>query len=42
MEAKVLVGTCNWADHQGYYPPGIKSTERIGYYARHFPVQEEY
>ncbi len=40
MEGNVLVGTCNWSDHQGYYPPGLKSTERIAYYARHFPVVE--
>ncbi|MDP9351942.1 MAG: DUF72 domain-containing protein [Chloroflexota bacterium] len=40
MAGQVLVGTCNWADHQGYYPPGLKSTERISYYAGHFPVVE--
>ncbi len=40
MAGQVLVGTCNWADHQGYYPSGLKSTERISYYARHFPVVE--
>ena len=40
VDAKILVGTCNWADHQGYYPPSLKSTERISYYARHFPVVE--
>ena len=38
MDAKVLVGTSNWADHRGYYPPGIKPAERISYYAQHFPV----
>ncbi len=40
MAGQVLVGTCNWADHQGYYPSGLKSTERISYYARHFSVVE--
>lgn len=38
MAARVLVGTSNWSDHQGYYPPGLKPSERITYYARHFPV----
>lgn len=40
MAGRVLVGTCNWADHQGYYPPSLKSTERIKYYATHFAVVE--
>ena len=38
MTAMVLVGTSNWADHQGYYPPGTKPHEQISYYARHFPL----
>lgn len=38
MNENVLVGTSNWSDHQGFYPPGLKPAERIAYYARHFPV----
>ncbi len=38
MDARVLVGTSNWSDHQGYYPPGTKPQERIAYYSRHFPI----
>ena len=37
---KVLVGTCNWADFTEWYPRGVKPTERIRYYAQHFPVVE--
>src|SRR5581483_9977718 len=37
---RIRVGTCNWADHEHFYPPGIKPTDRIAYYARHFPVVE--
>lgn len=40
MNGTVLVGTANWSDHQGYYPPGLKPAERIGYYAQHFPIVE--
>jgi uncharacterized protein YecE (DUF72 family) len=38
MNENVLVGTSNWSDHQGFYPPGTKPAERITYYAQHFPV----
>jgi uncharacterized protein YecE (DUF72 family) len=38
VNENVLVGTSNWSDHQGFYPPGLKPAERIAYYARHFPV----
>ena len=36
----VLVGTCNWADHEDFYPPRTKPTDRLAYYARHFRVVE--
>jgi len=36
----ILVGTCNWSDHTNFYPPGLKPGDRLGYYARHFPVVE--
>lgn len=40
MTAQILVGTCNWSDHADFYPPGTKPAERIGYYAKHFPIVE--
>lgn len=45
MTARVLVGTCSWADktlvESGWYPPEARSAEdRLRYYARHFPVVE--
>lgn len=38
MDGAVLVGTSNWSDHQGFYPPGTKPQERIVYYSRLFPL----
>ena len=38
--AVVRVGTCAWADHEEFYPPGLKSTDRLAYYARRFPTVE--
>ncbi len=38
--AIVQVGTCGWADHEDFYPPGLKSTDRLAYYARRYPVVE--
>lgn len=38
--ATVLVGTCNWADHAGFYPTTVKPNERLVYYARFFPIVE--
>jgi len=37
---KILVGTCNWADHRHFYPPGTAASERLAYYARFFPMVE--
>lgn len=37
---EIKIGTCSWSDHTGFYPPGLKPTDRITYYARHFPVVE--
>lgn len=36
----ILVGTCNWSDHTGFYPRGVKPNERLAYYARFFPLVE--
>ena len=38
--AEILVGTCSWSQHEGYYPEGLPSNEQISYYAREFPVVE--
>lgn len=38
--ARILVGTAAWSDHEHFYPPGVRGTDRITYYARHFPVVE--
>ena len=40
MAATILVGTCNWSDHLGFYPSGVKPTDRLAYYARFFPIVE--
>lgn len=43
MAAPILVGTCNWADHEDFYPEelhGRRQRERLTYYARYFPVVE--
>ena len=37
---KILVGTCNWADHKDFYPRGLPAGERLGYYARFFNLVE--
>ena len=36
----IRVGTCAWADHEDFYPPGVRPADRIGFYARRFPVVE--
>ena len=44
MAAGILVGTCNWADHQDFYPEefdrGGRQRDKLSYYARYFPVVE--
>jgi uncharacterized protein YecE (DUF72 family) len=40
MATNILVGTCNWSDHLGFYPSGVKPTDRLAYYARFFPIVE--
>lgn len=37
---KIRCGTCAWADHQGFYPAGLKPQGRLAYYARFFSVVE--
>ena len=43
MAHPILVGTCNWGDHDDFYPPelrGTRSKERLSYYAQFFPLVE--
>ena len=40
LKGRVLVGTCNWADHKNFYPPGLPPGERLAHYARFFPIVE--
>lgn len=44
MAAPILVGTCNWADHEDFYPEayehGRRQRDRLTFYARYFPVLE--
>lgn len=43
FEGKALLGTCGWAYddwQQVFYPPEVKGTDRLTYYARHFPTVE--
>ena len=37
---QILVGTCNWADHRHFYPPGLPAVDRLSHYARFFPIVE--
>src|ERR1039458_2192340 len=39
----ILVGTCNWVDHEEFYPDelrGRRQRERLAFYARYFPLVE--
>lgn len=40
QRGEIRVGTAAWSDHQEFYPRGTKPTDRITYYAKHFPVVE--
>ncbi len=40
MSAEITVGTCNWSDHEGFYPKGLAPGRRLLHYARFFPVVE--
>lgn len=44
MAASILVGTCNWADHQHFYPDeyehGRRQRDKISFYAKYFPLVE--
>jgi uncharacterized protein YecE (DUF72 family) len=36
----LLIGTSAWADHEPFYPPGLKPAGQLPFYARYFPVVE--
>lgn len=36
----IRVGTSAWADHDPFYPPGVKGTQQLSYYAQFFPIVE--
>jgi uncharacterized protein YecE (DUF72 family) len=43
VAAAILVGTCNWLDHESFYPAelrGARQRERLSFYARYFPLVE--
>jgi uncharacterized protein YecE (DUF72 family) len=40
MAGRIVVGTCNWSDHQDFYPRGLAPAGRLAYYARYFPLVE--
>lgn len=40
IPGRILVGTCNWADHKYFYPAGLPAGERLAHYARFFPIVE--
>jgi uncharacterized protein YecE (DUF72 family) len=43
VAAPIRVGVCSWADEtlsKVWYPPGVRSADRLGYYAERFDVVE--
>jgi uncharacterized protein YecE (DUF72 family) len=40
MMSKLRIGTSAWSDHDPFYPPGIKSTDQLPFYAKYFPIVE--
>jgi uncharacterized protein YecE (DUF72 family) len=38
--SRIYIGTCNWADHAPFYPPGLPANQQISYYAERFPLVE--
>jgi uncharacterized protein YecE (DUF72 family) len=41
---RILIGTCNWADHTDFYPPELEKSSRqrdkLAWYAQFFPIVE--
>ncbi len=40
VAGRILVGTCNWSEHEDFYPKGLPAADRLAYYARFFPLVE--
>jgi uncharacterized protein YecE (DUF72 family) len=44
LAAPILVGTCNWADHEAFYPEqlerGSHQRDKLSFYARYFSLVE--
>jgi uncharacterized protein YecE (DUF72 family) len=40
MTGKILIGTASWTDHQPFFPPEVKGTARLTWYAQRFPYVE--
>jgi uncharacterized protein YecE (DUF72 family) len=36
----IRIGTCNWSDHQNFYPAGLPPGDRLAFYARFFDIVE--
>jgi uncharacterized protein YecE (DUF72 family) len=36
----IYIGTCSWADHAPFHPPGLPANQQISYYAQRFPLVE--
>lgn len=36
----LLIGTSAWSDHDPFYPPGVRGTDQLPFYARYFPIVE--
>jgi uncharacterized protein YecE (DUF72 family) len=36
----IRIGTSAWADHDPFYPPGVRGSEQLSYYAKFFPIVE--
>jgi uncharacterized protein YecE (DUF72 family) len=36
----IQIGLTGWGDHDDLYPPGVKSTDKLRIYSKHFPVVE--
>lgn len=40
VTGRLLIGASSWSGHDAFYPPGTQSSERLAFYARHFPIVE--
>lgn len=40
IERRIQIGLSGWGDHEKLYDDGAKASDRLGMYARHFPIVE--